>query len=104
MTPITCLRSFRQAEEKLKFITIPEKFHRYIDDDDLICFRDACDDVLQKKKKQAVSTLCMIETWLVYKTLKKYFDKVVKSNNCELPIAEKENLHSFAEFNPVIEK
>ena len=61
MIPITCLRSLGQTEEEFKFITIPEKFYRSIDNDDLICFRDACDDVLQKMKKQAVSTLCMIE-------------------------------------------
>ena len=66
----------------------------------MICFREACDYVLQKKKKQAVSTSCTIEMWLVYRTLKKYFDMVVKPNNCELSIAEKENFHSFAEFNP----
>ena len=45
------LRSFGQTEEELKFITISENFNRY---DDLICFRYTCDDVLQKKKKQAV--------------------------------------------------
>ena len=30
----------------------------------------------------------------------KYFGTVVKPNDCELSIAEKENFHSFAEFNP----
>ena len=69
MIPITCLRSLGQTEEEFKFITIPEKFYRSIDNDDLICFRDACDDVLQKMKKQAVSTLCMIEMQLC-RTLK----------------------------------
>ena len=42
----------------------------------------------------------MIEMWLVYRTLKKYFDMVVKPNDCELSIAEKENFHSFAEYKP----
>ena len=66
----------------------------------MICFRDVLDDVLQKKKKQAVSTLCMIEMWLVYRTLKKYFETVVKSMNSELTATKKENFHSYAEFNP----
>lgn len=35
MTPITCLRSFEQVENKLKFVTISEKFYPYIDLDDL---------------------------------------------------------------------
>ena len=47
----------------------------------------------------------MIEMWLVYRTLKKYFDMVAKPNNCELPIAEKKNFHSFAlNLTPMIGK
>ena len=42
----------------------------------------------------------MIEMWLVYRTLKKYFDMVVKPNDCELSIAKKEDFHSFAEYKP----
>ena len=49
MRLITCLRSFRQNEEELKFITIPQKFWPYIDHDDL-CFKDGCDIVLEKKE------------------------------------------------------
>ena len=46
MLPVNCLHSSGQTEEELKFMKITEKFYRYIDNDDLICFRDACDDVL----------------------------------------------------------
>ena len=46
MLPVNCLHSFGQTEEELKFMKITEKFYRYIDNDDLICFRDTCDDVL----------------------------------------------------------
>ena len=61
----------------------------------------ACDLVLKKEQKQAISTLCMIEMWMIYQTLKKYFETtVVKVNNKELTPSEKENFHSFAEFNP----
>ena len=37
---------------------------------------------------------------MIYQTLKKYFDGVVKVNNKELTPSEKENFHLFAEFNP----
>ena len=60
MTHITCLRRFGPVENELKFLTIPEKFYPYIDLDDLRSFRDACNVVLEKKQKQAFSTLCMI--------------------------------------------
>ena len=56
MMSITCLRSFGQNEQELKFITIPQKFWPYIDYDDLLCFKNGCDVVLEKKK-QAISTL-----------------------------------------------
>ena len=37
---------------------------------------------------------------MIYQTLKKYFDGVVKVNNKELTPSEKENFRLFAEFNP----
>ena len=60
----------------------------------------ACDLVLKKQQKQAISTLCMIEMWMIYQTLKNYFDSVVEVANKELTISEKENFRLFAEFNP----
>ena len=100
MTPITCLRSFGQNEEELKNITIPEKFWSYINKGDLKCFMDVCETVLEKRQKQAISTLCMIEMWMVYRCLKYYFDTVVKINNYQLTQEEKEDFHIFADFNP----
>ena len=93
MIPITCLRSFRQTKDELKCITIPEKFYPYINRNDLRCFMDACDNVLQKKHKQAVSTLCMIEMWMVFRCLKDYSDTVVKVKNAELADEEKRKFH-----------
>ena len=84
MTPITCLRSFGQNEQELKFITVPEKFHPNINRDELRCFENACNTVLEKKKKQAISPLCMIEMWMLYRSLKSYFDSVVKIENSQL--------------------
>ena len=43
---VNFLHSFGQTEEELKFMKITKKFYRYIDNDNLIYFRDACDDVL----------------------------------------------------------
>ena len=100
MTPITYLRSFGQTEKELKFMKIVEKFWQYINKTDLQCFIDACDLVLKKEQKQVILTLCMIEMWMIYQTLKRYFEIVVKANNKELTPSEKENFHSFAEFNP----
>ena len=37
---------------------------------------------------------------MIYETLKQYFDGAVKVNNKEVTPSEKENFHSFAEFNP----
>ena len=51
MTPLTCFRSFIQNNLELKFITVPDKFYPYIDHDDLRCFEDACNTVLEKKKE-----------------------------------------------------
>ena len=51
MTPLTCFRSFRQNNLELKFITVPEKFYPYIDHDDLRCFEDVCNTVLEKNKE-----------------------------------------------------
>ena len=99
MIPIICLRSFGQTEEELKFITIPEKFYPYINRDDLRCFMDACDNVLQKKQKQAVSTLCIIEMWMVYRYLKNNSDMVVKVKNAELTEEEKRKFHIKAHCN-----
>ena len=104
MTLITCLRSFGQKEEELKFITIPQKFWRYIDHDDLLCFKDDCDVVLKNNQKQAISTLCMIETWMVYRFSKRFFDSVVKVRNQELTKQEKQQFHAFAKCNPFLKK
>ena len=98
MTPITCLSSFGQNEEELKNITIPEKCWPYINKGDLKCFVDACETVLEKKQKQAISTLCMIEMWMVYKCLKYYFDTVVKVNNYQLTQEEKGDFHIFVDL------
>ena len=61
---------------------------------------DACDTVVLKEQKQAISTLCMIDIWMVYRCLKSYFDTVVKINNNQLTQEEKENFYAYAEFNP----
>ena len=63
-------------------------------------FMDMCETVLEKKQKQAISTLCMIEMWMVYRCLKYYFDTVVKINNYQLTQEENEDFHIFADFNP----
>ena len=84
ITPITCLRSFCQNEQELKFITVLENFYPYINHGDLRCFEDACNTILEDKKKQPISTFCMIEMWMVYRCLKSYFNSVVKIENFEL--------------------
>ena len=56
--------------------------------------------ILEKKQKQAISTLCMIELWMTYRTLRKYFDIVLKPRKFELTRLENENDHAFADFNP----
>ena len=61
MTPVVCSRSFGESEKELKFVTILEDYFQYIDTDDYRIFLDQCDEVLKKNKKQAISTLCMIE-------------------------------------------
>ena len=104
MIPVTCLRSFGQTENELKFITIPEKFHPYINRDDLRCFRDACNNLLQKKQKLAVSTLCMIEMWMVCRCLKNYFDTVVKVKNSELTEDEKRKFHVNTHCNSFLKE
>ena len=60
---------------------------------------DACDNVLQKKQKQAVSTLCIIEMWMVYRYLKNNSDMVVKVKNAELTEEEKRKFHIKAHCN-----
>ena len=100
MTPIICLRSFGQSENELKHITIPEKFCKHIDHNDITCFADACDTVLKKEEKQANSWLCMIELWMIYRALRKYFDTVVKVKNYELDEKEKQNFQIFSEYCP----
>ena len=54
---------------------------------------DAYDNILQKKQKQAVSTICMIEMWMVYRCLKNFFDTVVKVKNAEFTDEEKRKFH-----------
>ena len=104
MTLITCLRSFGQKEEELKFITIPQKFWRYIDHDDLLCFKDDCDVVLKNNQKQAISTLCMIETWMVYRFSKRFFDSVVKVRNQELTKQEKQTIPCLCQVQSIFKK
>ena len=104
MTLITCLRSFGQKEEELKFINIPQNIWRYIDHDDLLCFKDDCDVVLKKNQKQAISTLCMIERWMVYRFSKRFFDSIVNVRNQELTKQEKQQFHAFAKWNPFLKK
>ena len=104
MTPITCLRSFGQNEQELKFITVPEKFYPYINYDDLRCFEDACNTVLEKKKKQAISTHCMIEMWMVCRCLKSYVGSAVKIENFELTDEEKSQFHAKADCNSFLKE
>ena len=104
MTPITCLRSFGQNEQELKFITVPEKFHPNINRDELRCFENACNTVLEKKKKQAISTLCIIEMWMVYRCLKSYFDSVVKIENSELTDEKKSQFHAKSDCNSFLKE
>ena len=100
MSPIISLRSFVQNEKELKHISIPENFHEYIDHRDLSYFSDACNRVLEKKEKQAISALCMIELWMTYQALYKYFDTVVEVKNRELTDKGKSNFMNFTEYNP----
>ena len=104
MTPITCLRSFGQNKKELKLITIPEQFYPYINHDALRCFEGACNTVLEKKKKQFISTLCMIEIWMVYRYLKISFDSVLKVQNFELTDQEKSQLHVKADCNSFLKE
>ena len=104
MTPITCLRSFGQNKKEPKFITISIKFWSYINHDDLRCFGDACDNVVEKEQKQAVSALCMIEIWMVYRCLKNYFDSVVKIQNAELTDEENVKFQAKAECNTFLKE
>ena len=104
MTLITCLRSFGQNKQELKFITVPEKFYPYVNYDDLRCFEGAWNTVLEKKKKQAISTLCMIEMWMVCRCLKNYFDSVVKIENFKLTDEEKSRFHAKADCNSFLKK
>ena len=60
---------------------------------------DACDNVLQKKQKLAVSTLCIIEMWMVYRYLKNNSDMVVKVKNVELTKEEKRKFYIKAHCN-----
>ena len=83
MMSITCLRSFGQNEQELKFITIPQKLWPFIDHDDLLSFKNGCDVVLEKKPK-ASNINSMIEMWMVYRCLKKFINGIVKVQNHEL--------------------
>ena len=104
MTPITCLRSFGQSEEELKHISIPEKFWPYIKKGDLECFKDGCDSVLLKGKKQPVPTLCIIEMWMVYQCLKNHFGSVVRPKNLELPRQKKKPSKLLLNLTPTTER
>ena len=92
---------------KLKFVTIPEDYFQYIDTVDYKCFLDQCEEVVKKqtnKKKQAISTLCMIEMWMVYRCFRKYIDTVVKLNNAQLTEKEKNAYHYKAECNSFLDE
>ena len=60
------------------------------------CFQDDCNTVLEMKKKQAISTLCMIEMWMVCRCLKSYFGSVGKIENFELSDESKYQFHAKA--------
>ena len=98
MTPITYVRSFGQTEEELKFITIPEIIGILIT---TIWFDfETRVMVFYKRRKNRPSGHMYDWDVVSIQNPEKYFGTVVKPNDCELPIAEKENFHSFAEFNP----
>ena len=79
---------------------IPQEFHEYINYNDLQYFADACDIVLEKKEKQAIAALFMIELWMNYQTLKKYFDTVLKPAIAELTEDEKERFREMISLFP----
>ena len=62
-----------------------------------------CNTVLEKKKKQAISILCMIEMWIVYRCLKSYLGSVVNCN-FELTNEEKSQFHAKADCNSFLKK
>ena len=66
MTPNIYLRSFGQSENEVKHITISEKLCKCIDHNDITCFADACDRVLRKEQKQAISSLCALHKKLSF--------------------------------------
>ena len=70
----------------------------------LRCFLDQCDEVLKKEKKQAISTLCMIEMWMIYRCFRKHSDTVVKPQNAELTEEEKQQFHSKPLCNSFLDK
>ena len=65
---------------------------------------DVCNTVLEKKKKQAISTLCIIEMWMVYRCLKSYFDSVVKIENSELTDEKKSQFHAKSDCNSFLKE
>ena len=67
-------------------------------------FFDQCDEILKKEKKQGISTLFMIEMWMIYRCFRKYFDTVVKPQNAELTVQEKEKFHSKALCNSFLDE
>ena len=104
MTPFTCLRSFGQNEKGLKFITLPEKSYPYINDDDIRCFEDVSNTVLEKKKKQAIPIFCMMVMSMVYRCLKSYIYSVVKSENVGLSDEEKSQFHVKADCDSFLKE
>ena len=59
---------------------------------------------LKKKQKQAMSTLCMKEMWMVYRCLKTFFYGVVKVQNNELTKRENQQFQACTERNPFLKK
>ena len=104
MTPLTCFRSFLQNNLELKFITVPDKFYPYIDHDDLRCFEDACNTVLEKKKEAGHLHTLYDGMQMVYRCLKNYFDSVVKIQNSELTDEEKSQFHVKVDCNPFLKE
>ena len=104
MTPITYLRSYGQNKKELELITVPKIFYPYINHDNLRCFEVACNAVLERKKKEAICTLCMIEIWMVHGCLKRYFQSVVKVQDFELTEEEKSQFPVKADYNSLLQK
>ena len=81
-------------------MSIPQEFHAYINYNDLQYFPKASDIVLERKEKQAIAALFMIELWMTYQSPKIYFDTIMKPVNTELTEGEKERLREMDSLFP----